>query len=134
MKTNIVVLVLMLFFSGCIEKFATHYYGFRLKNNSNGRIEAYANFIYPDTIIREVEPERYIMDTGKNSIIFDNDKSEESLNRFYENGERITVFIFSTDTLNKYSWDQIREDYNILKRYEITKLELDDMGGELVYP
>ena len=125
---------LAMIISGCIDKFARHEYGFRLLNNSNSRIEAYAVFIHPDTSISEAEPELSILDSGKSTFIFDNNTSEESLNRFFENDERITVFILSSDTLNKYGWDRVRDSYNILRRYEITTQELDDMGGDLVYP
>ncbi len=36
----------------------------------------------------------------------------------YQMGDVISVFVFSPDTLAKYTWSQIKADKNYLKRYE----------------
>jgi len=123
-----------MFFYGCIDTFGDRAFGFRLLNNSGIKIEAYASFIYPDTTLMSTKPEFKSLNPGRSAYIFDADVSKESLSRFYDNGEIITVFIFNTDTLNRYSWDQIHDDYNILKRYEFTWEELKNQGGDLIYP
>jgi hypothetical protein len=37
--------------------------------------------------------------------------------------DTLSVFFFHTDTLNKYAWEEIRDRYMILRRYD---LSLDD--------
>ncbi len=38
----------------------------------------------------------------------------------YKMGDVISVFVFSPDTLAKYTWSQIKADNNYLKRYDFT--------------
>ena len=47
--------------------------------------------------------------------------------------DTLSVFIFHTDTLNKYSWEEVRDGYKILKRYDLGKDDLENMH-QLVYP
>lgn len=46
--------------------------------------------------------------------------------RYFENlpYNKLSVFIFNSDTLDAYSWDKVRDEYKILKRYD---LSLDDI-------
>ena len=55
--------------------------------------------------------------------------------KFFENlsYDTLSVFIFHTDTLNKYSWEEVRDGYKILKRYDLGKDDLENMH-QLVYP
>ena len=48
--------------------------------------------------------------------------------------DTLSVFIFHTDTLNKYSWEEVRDGYKILKRYDLGKDDLENMHHQLVYP
>ncbi len=44
------------------------------------------------------------------------------------------IYIFSLDTLNKYSWKEIRESSNYLRRYDLSQHELDSMNWTITYP
>jgi hypothetical protein len=46
--------------------------------------------------------------------------------------DTMRIFILSVDTVNKYTWEQIRLDYNILKRYDISLQDLKRM--DIYYP
>ena len=48
--------------------------------------------------------------------------------------DTLSVFIFHTDTLNKYSWEEVRDGYKILKRYDLGKDDLENLHHQLVYP
>ena len=48
--------------------------------------------------------------------------------------DTLSVFIFHTDTLNKYSWDEIRNGYKILKRYNLSYDDLKRMNWTITYP
>jgi hypothetical protein len=45
--------------------------------------------------------------------------------------DTLRLFILDVDTVNKYTWEQIRQDYNILARYDITR---KDLYNTLTYP
>jgi hypothetical protein len=48
--------------------------------------------------------------------------------------DTLSVFIFHTDTLNKYSWEEIRRGYKILKRYNLSYNDLKQTNWTVTYP
>ena len=58
-----------------------------------------------------------------------------SWEQYFENlpCDTLSIFIFHTDTLNKYSWEEVRDGYKILRRYDFGKEDLENLH-ELVYP
>ena len=51
------------------------------------------------------------------STNIDSDNWEEEIEFLPK--DTLSIFIFSTDTLNKYSWEEVRRDYKILRRYDL---------------
>lgn len=47
---------------------------------------------------------------------------------------KLSIYLFSKDTLNKHTWEQIRQDYKVLKRYDLTYDELKQMNWTVSYP
>lgn len=50
--------------------------------------------------------------------------------------DTLCLFILSPDTIAQYGWDKVREDYNILARYDLCVMpsELRKLGFEVSYP
>ena len=48
--------------------------------------------------------------------------------------DTLSIFIFSSDTLNKYSWEEVRRDYKILKRYDLSIQDLELLDYKVYYP
>jgi hypothetical protein len=48
--------------------------------------------------------------------------------------DTLSVFIVNNDTINKYSWDGIRENYNILIRYDLSLKNLKNLKYTIPYP
>jgi len=46
----------------------------------------------------------------------------------------ISIFVLSKDTLDKYSWDRISSDYNILMRYDLDLEDLKKQSWTISYP
>ena len=42
----------------------------------------------------------------------------------FENISRLSVFVFHADTIRKYSWEEIRDSYNILVRYDLSERDV----------
>ena len=55
--------------------------------------------------------------------------------QYFENlpCDTLSIFIFHTDTLNKYSWEEVRDGYKILRRYDLGIEDIKQMG-RIVYP
>lgn len=48
--------------------------------------------------------------------------------------DTLSVFIFHTDTLNKYTWGEVRDGYMILKRYDLSLEDLKQSNFTISYP
>lgn len=48
--------------------------------------------------------------------------------------DTLSVFIFHTDTLKNNSWEEVRDHYKILKRYDLSLSDLEKMHFKIVYP
>ena len=92
----------------------------------------YGNF-YPDSlpltdnnVVRKMEP-------GKRKILLYNPCS--TWKNFFEwlPNDTLSVYIFHSDSLEYYSWDEIRDKYMILKRYDISLDDWKRMDYEIVY-
>jgi len=138
-KLNSLLIVLLLFCSsacGLLDEF----YGFRIKNDSGHPIAYYIaenqpnGFTYPDTILP----------ASSSYVIFGNSRSNvfywdirEPLADFFKNNlpaDTLSVYIFHPDTLANYSWDEVRNNYMILKRYDLSLKNLEQPNFTVVYP
>jgi len=48
--------------------------------------------------------------------------------------KKTRVYIFSLDTLNKYTWKEIKKRSNYLRRYELSREDLDSLNWTITYP
>ncbi len=119
---------ILLFVMGC-EPFADHSNFIEVKNHSGNTINCFAVFIYPDSLLPLSKP-RFIEVKHQSRGFIDDYSFNDS--RFERN--KITIFILSKDTVEKYNWDDIRANYRILKRYEVTLGDITNMGGFVLYP
>lgn len=85
--------------------------------------------MYPDTLLPEMSDKWkwYSIET-----------MQREYKEFYkeEKQDTLCLFIFSLDTIAKYGWDKVREDYNILARYDLCVVpsELRKLGFKVSYP
>ncbi len=113
-------------------------YPLRLDNNSTYTIDCYFSFneeiapfapnIVPDTIhylLRGIKPSEYCRYI--NSVEW-----EEMFS--YIKSDTISIYIFHTDTLNKYLWKEICEDYLVLKRYDLSLEDLKKLNFKVPHP
>lgn len=143
MKKNILIILFFAFliiFFGC-ECFVERVYSIILTNNADHSIEAYniqmvdkdtKKFpVYPDTLIMESESYRRI--SSLSYITFDSWSTwEETIKKLPK--DTLSIFIFHTDTLNKYSWEEVRDGYKILKRYDLSLEDIKSLNYKIPYP
>lgn len=110
---------------------------FIIRNNSERELLVYLGIsetsmggtLYPDTIVMEirgnalagpVKPNGYLTYAYTRSIHTDT----------------LCFFIFDVDTLEKYSWEEIRSGYKILQRYDldVTDEAMRKLNFEISYP
>ena len=114
-------------------------YSVDLKNDAEYSIGFYfalgGNYgtLYPDTllpttnqyIIKEIKRDsRYIYDSGI--------KWEEIYSQFPK--DTLSIYIFHTDTLNQYTWEEVRDNYLILNRYDLSLDDLTKLNNKYSVP
>jgi hypothetical protein len=123
----------------CCGKCAMDYkYPIILKNNSDYSIDCYFALggkygIYypnnlPDTniyLIRGIKQKKdYYYDSSS--------KWDEVFS--YLPSDTLSIYIFHTDTLTKYPWEEVRDKYMVLKRYDLSLSDLEKLKFNVPYP
>lgn len=104
------------------------------KNTSNKNLKYAIGRNYPDTIPMVEDIRVVTIDALSSRSIEWSGVEWKYIYESYYASDTMSLFILSCDTLAKYSWDQIREDYNILVRYDLSLKDLYKLDFRIVYP
>lgn len=99
---------------------------FKVQNNSNDTIRCFASYNYPDTTLPANKPVLQMVEPQDDTSI--EDKELEYLSK----KDTFLVFIISEETYDNNTWEVIKDQYIIIKRYNITGGDLQN--GILYYP
>lgn len=138
MMNKIIILGLCIVFIKCC-KLPESYSDINIINNSNQSIDLYiclgGNYgtYYPDTLLPYTS--NYIIKDIKSKITY-----QYLLHGAWKDifislpQDTLSVFILSTDTIMQYEWQEIRDNYNILKRYDLSLSDLEQLHFYVPYP
>lgn len=129
MKMNLLYILSIILISFGCEKPVDKVYSIRVENSSNDTIQFYASYVYPDTTIVSEKPRLKLAYPNKYGHIDSKEKWEDVLPK-----DTLIVFIFSKDTVDAYSWEDLRTEYNVLKRYDLSISDLEAMNWTITYP
>jgi hypothetical protein len=127
----IISLSILFICAGC-KNFPESVYSLRVRNKSSQTISVFAGYILPDTVLPSQKPEMKTILPGEFKDIYDDEVGDDEFERFFNN-EKLTLFVLSSDTITKYLWATIAEEYMILKRYELLPEDLEEYGS-VSYP
>jgi hypothetical protein len=104
---------------------------FLIKNESNLGISYLVSEVYPDTLIPNDENNVFMLAAGEKESYDQND-----FDVFFAGlpADTLSIFFFSNDTLEKYSFQQIRSSYNILKRQDFGLQYFENSEYIIKYP
>jgi len=131
LKKNVLLFVIFMF-SSCGD----YYQGFMFINNSSCDVHIYMDpfrnlelyeIAYPDTTIPKVIGGRQY----NKGVSFSYGYSHAKENVWVDT---VSIFIFDVDTLNMYSFEEIRNGYKILQRYDMIYKEVQALQYEITYP
>ncbi len=138
MKKKVLVLGAVIFLISSCKYFVEHFNEIRFYNNTEHSIAYYFALggkygtFYPDKL------------PDTTAYLFRGIKSADStsifIRRTWEDffkdfpSDTLSIYIFHTDTLNKYSWKEICEDYLVLKRYDLSLYDLKKLNFKVPYP
>ena len=127
----IISLSILLIISSCNKKYCPG--GCRdpisLYNNSNNDVYSYLVLTNSDTILPIIKP-RYLY------LIKSNEKHTDYLPGRYEDriDNKFLLFVLSKDSVDNLSWEYISTNNVILKRYEMSASEIEQLNGHIDYP
>ena len=119
MKNTIIILLILVLFWGC-EKLVTHHRVISIDNNSQSRISVCAEYTHSDSLLSKIKPYLLVVNIDNREELL----GSEAVNDPYYTRvkeEPITIFILSTDTVAKYSWQEIVDNNKILRRIEFSE-------------
>ena len=127
---KIITLILSLSYLQC-DKF----YDLEIHNNTDKTINIYfadGETYYPDTLLPEAN--KRLKEAKLNKTHYETSMVQwgKILKKLPK--DTLSIFIFSTDTLNKYSWKEVRRDYKILRRYDLSIQDLELLDYKVYYP
>jgi len=109
-------------------------------NNSDHKIMVIIDFDYPDTTFIN-SPQcfdcRRVVDPNSSYQHFFHPNNKYGWkDRISENNihNTLTMFVIHGDTLLNNTFEEIQEEYNILRRYELTIEDLEAMNWKVTYP
>jgi len=134
MKKVLMIFTCILFLCGCDYDFRLY-----LDNQTSDTLCVYLALdfetAYPDTTL-PIDPNRACLATAlpheKTLAFMTNAKGENIIKNLPQ--ETLSVFIIHADTLLKYTWQEIRDDYKILSRYDLSLKDLQMLNFTIPYP
>ena len=89
---------------------------------------------YPDTILPETN--RYIVYNMEKELSSGLEHHFPTWEKYFSLLPRdtLSIYIFHSDTLNKYPWNIVKEKYMILKRYDLSLSDLKQLDFKVPYP
>ena len=125
----IIMVIVMVTLTGCPEE-ADYDRRLWIYNGSGKNI-----FEYDRINTLDVECSDTLLPSVKRGGIIKNNTWDITYINFWDfSCDTMRIFIISPDTLEKYSWEKIREDNNILKRYDLSRQDLDRLNWTIYYP
>lgn len=109
-----------------------------VQDNLNGSIKPYPDTLLPKmkTYINKRNKEVPILVSNIEPNMWFDESSAVSWDKTIKKlpKDTLSIFIFHSDTLNKYSWEEVRDDYKILKRYDLSIQDLEKLDFNVPYP
>ena len=136
MKRNLILFMLLLVLQSC-NLYMDAWYELDMYNNSNDTIISWfanINSTYPDSILPKEDTSVYFetFHPYEKGIVFSADYPFEKW--FASDSAKISIFVFSKDTLDQYSWEVIRENYKILIRYDLGYEDIKKLDYTISFP
>lgn len=124
--------------NGCEKPpFVDKFYVIMVTNNSPNDIRVHlagkhSSTQYPDTLLPEVKPALQKVSPGKKAYYDSKTTWEENLKELPS--DTLSIFIIDNDDYEQKSWQEIRDSYLILKRFDLSIEDLQTTNYNVVYP
>ena len=129
MKKFILIFILITLFS--CEELVEQTYKFNVRNESDSELYFTIGYKYPDTTLSTENTTNRIlpMSTFRLGGFQTQDKIfDEALN------DTLSFFFLTKETIENNEWNEIRSNYLVLKRFDVSYDDFQSLDFEIVYP
>jgi hypothetical protein len=137
MKTSLIFPLIFITLIGCENVSVDKIYTIILDNNTGNQLFYHVGIddsplIYPNINLPENKQDLKLPKITTNVVLGTQTKWKD---RFKElPSDTLSIYFFNPDTLSKYSWEEIRENYKVLKKYDLSIQDLEKLNFKVVYP
>lgn len=133
-KAWITGIVFVVCFAGTCKTnpFAEGVYSITVTNNTPMLVSCFYQSNYPDTSLPASRP--VLAGIRPNDYTFLDSKRRWEEVFAGAPGDTLSFFILSADTLNAFNWDEIRNRYLVLKRYDLGIQDIKNMNFKITFP
>lgn len=127
----VIIITVTLCLNSCDEPwwFADRVYSLKVENTSIDTIMVYPSFTYPDTSLVNQKPRLQTVRPNGSTFIDSKKKWEDILPM-----DTLSIFALSKETIDTYRWEEIRSDYKILKRYDLSIEDMKNNSWTIRFP
>lgn len=105
---------------------------FKIINNSDASIYIAFSYSYPDTSLSKINNIPYSNANQTQKVFSKNSLSQRT--GVFEISSTCLMFIFDAHTIETTPWDSIVKHNKVLKRYQLTKSDMEKMNWIVTYP
>jgi hypothetical protein len=132
-KVVFIVSVLMCLSTSCDKPpGAEIVYSIYIENKSSTTIYFMLSELFPDTSILSIENNYLILTNGEEKTINSDEKWQEKIDNLPS--DTLSVFFFSEDTILKYGFNNVRQNYRVLKRKDLSFSDIEKNNFRVTYP
>lgn len=140
MRNLIVVIASCLLLSNSCkdDKFNGYDNRLSIRNNSIESIYFGPAYSYPDTslygqgVVPTSSTITYQVKAGETAKLSINCCWEDLIEDL--SSDTLMIFIYDTDTLDRFPWEEVQSDYKILQRYDLSLGDLERLNFTVTYP
>jgi len=132
----ILFIAIFLTLTGCPDKYKYPDYILEIKNTSTKDLVYNYDKLYPDTLLWDESP---FSELNIEQLIIPA-KSIEEIGFFDDQfsgmaqGQKIRLFLFDREIIDTNPWDTIRNNYLVLRRYDLSIEDLNQLNWVITYP
>ncbi len=133
------LLLSMIFLSAlCRRDSENCHHSVYVRNTSSRTIYASVYGHYPDTAITDpnpaLSPETFKLEPNETKPIYN---SRDCVEVYYEQvlaSDKLMFFVFDAEVLESTPWEEVRQNYQVLKRYDLGLQDLRERNFTIVFP
>jgi hypothetical protein len=127
--TRLVIAIFFICGFVCCENYDKQDYYILVQNNTKDTLQCYFSYNYPDISLSSDKPLLETIKPTSFAIIY----SKDSWDKVLPN-DKLIINIISKDTIDRYQWSEIKAKDKILKRYLLSKADINRLQNKVTYP